>query len=96
MTQQYQPHEQRVIDEKAELDQRIDKLSSFLATDTFDTLTDEERSLLRRQYAVMVELSVLLASRISLFGRATSGDESDFPLGTACDLSGDGTCEACQ
>jgi phosphotransferase system HPr-like phosphotransfer protein len=23
-------------------------------------------------------------------------DENDFPLGQACDLSGEGTCEACQ
>ena len=23
-------------------------------------------------------------------------DDNDFPLGKACDLSGDGTCEACQ
>lgn len=23
-------------------------------------------------------------------------DDNDFPLGQACDLSGEGTCEACQ
>lgn len=23
-------------------------------------------------------------------------DDNDFPLGNACDLSGEGTCEACQ
>lgn len=23
-------------------------------------------------------------------------DDNDFPLGTACDLSGEGACEACQ
>lgn len=23
-------------------------------------------------------------------------DSEDFPLGKACDLTGDGTCEACQ
>lgn len=23
-------------------------------------------------------------------------DDNDFPLGKACDLSGEGTCEACQ
>lgn len=23
-------------------------------------------------------------------------DENDFPLGKACDLSGEGNCEACQ
>jgi hypothetical protein len=25
-----------------------------------------------------------------------SQDDNDFPLGKACDLSGEGTCEACQ
>lgn len=25
-----------------------------------------------------------------------SADDNDFPLGQACDLSGEGTCEACQ
>ena len=25
-----------------------------------------------------------------------SADDNDFPLGKACDLSGEGTCEACQ
>jgi hypothetical protein len=26
----------------------------------------------------------------------TPVDDNDFPLGKACDLSGEGTCEACQ
>lgn len=25
-----------------------------------------------------------------------AADDNDFPLGQACDLSGEGTCEACQ
>ena len=30
-------------------------------------------------------------------GRETApAADNDFPLGTACDLSGEGTCEACQ
>lgn len=28
--------------------------------------------------------------------RQTEPDDNDFPLGKACDLSGEGTCEACQ
>ena len=27
---------------------------------------------------------------------APAQDDDDFPLGKACDLSGEGTCEACQ
>jgi hypothetical protein len=26
----------------------------------------------------------------------TAADDNDFALGKACDLSGEGTCEACQ
>ncbi len=38
--------------------------------------------------------------KTDLHGRAYSAssksDDNDFPLGKACDLSGEGTCEACQ
>ena len=27
---------------------------------------------------------------------APAQDDNDFPLGNACDLSGEGNCEACQ
>lgn len=27
---------------------------------------------------------------------AAQDDDNDFPLGNACDMSGEGTCEACQ
>jgi hypothetical protein len=29
-------------------------------------------------------------------GLSKSADDNDFPLGKACDLSGEGDCEACQ
>lgn len=33
-----QPHQQRVVDEKAELEERINKLTAFISGDTFKSL----------------------------------------------------------
>lgn len=96
MTNQYQPHEERVIAEKAELDQKIEKLGAFLKTGTFDALPGEEQALLREQHSTMETYSWLLGRRIARFTPKPQEDDNDFPLGKACDLSGDGTCEACQ
>ena len=38
----------------------------------------------------------LQAAYMGASALATTTDPADFPLGQACDLSGDGTCEACQ
>lgn len=40
----------------------------------------------------------LMAKPIPLEGiyKPAQQDDNDFPLGKACDLSGEGTCEACQ
>ena len=46
------------------------------------------------QEDVMTELATVLAERIAAFMPAAA--EADFPLGKACDLSGDTACEACQ
>lgn len=95
MTSQYQPHEERVIAEKAELDQKIEKLGAFLNTNAFEGLPDEQKKLLIMQCNTMRNYSWILGKRIELF-TPNKEDDNDFPLGKACDLSGDGTCEACQ
>lgn len=33
---------------------------------------------------------------IAALRKRLTQDDNDFPLGNACDLSGEGTCEACQ
>lgn len=95
MTNQYQPHEERVIAEKAELDQKIEKLGAFQNTDAFKNLPDEQKKLLIMQCNTMRNYSWILGKRIELF-TPNKEDDNDFPLGKACDLSGDGTCESCQ
>lgn len=106
---QLQPHQQRVVDEKAELERRLTGLRAFIAGTTFPLVDREERRRLMKQEILMTELAELLAERIAAFtapelpapgaGGADLGlpiIENDFALGKACDLSGEGTCEACQ
>jgi hypothetical protein len=64
---QYQPHQQRVVDEKRELDIKIDKLQSFFSTDIFMSVDEAEQDRLHCQYQVMKAYSLILASRIKAF-----------------------------
>lgn len=61
------PHQQRVVAEKAELDERLQKLAVFMGRDDFDALPDEDRYLLHVQSSVMLSLSMLLGKRIERF-----------------------------
>jgi hypothetical protein len=61
------PHQQRVIGEKVQLDDKIGKLSAFFDTDLFKGLPAKENELLTAQLGAMVEYSSLLAERIALF-----------------------------
>lgn len=63
-----QPHQQRVVDEKTELDEKLDRLKVFIETNpVFRTLSDDERGRLNRQFDVMAEYSSILSQRIAAF-----------------------------
>ena len=63
-----QPHQQRVVDEKKELDEKLDKLKAFIETNpTFKSLLADERGRLGRQFDVMAEYSSILSQRIAAF-----------------------------
>jgi hypothetical protein len=62
-----QPHQQRVVDEKVELDDKAEKLNKFFSTGTFNGLPLDERQRLRNQLATMYEYSNILAERIAAF-----------------------------
>lgn len=66
-TKDLQPHQQRVVDEKIELDEKREKLGIFLYTDIYAGLPDEERGDLHAQYTVMGHYSGILISRIGRF-----------------------------
>lgn len=63
-----QPHQQRVIDEKTELDTKASALSSFIGTsEVFNSLDGAEQERLREQCEVMWQYSEILGARIAAF-----------------------------
>lgn len=60
-----QRHE--VVEEKAQLDERLLSLRNFFTTDTFAALNIDERGRLEQQSRVMGEYSRILARRIENF-----------------------------
>jgi hypothetical protein len=60
-------HQQRVLDERAELDEKASKLWDFLGTPTFGLLDKAERHRLHKQYAAMQMYSDILGERIAAF-----------------------------
>lgn len=62
-----QPHQERVVTEKRELDAKIEKLDAFLHGDIYPTLSPEERSRLTRQHCHMKDYSNVLGERIAAF-----------------------------
>lgn len=65
-----QPHEERVVVEKRELDEKLTRLNAFCFGEnntTFKNLSEIDRGLLTAQHAVMKEYSAILAKRIERF-----------------------------
>ena len=63
-----QPHQQRVVDEKTELDAKATALSQFIGhSPIFGTLDPAEQERLKEQNDVMWQYSEILAARIAAF-----------------------------
>jgi hypothetical protein len=62
-----QPHQQRVVDEKRDLDEKLAKLIPFFDTPIFAGLSEEEKQRLIHQEAAMQEYSTILGERIAVF-----------------------------
>lgn len=63
-----QPHQQRVVDEKAQLDERLTKLYAFIANSpTFRELPPAEQHRLSQQSAYMQGYLNVLNERIAAF-----------------------------
>ena len=60
-------YQQRVVDEKNELDYKREALHDFLHTDTYAGLSNGERGELQAQYIVMGNYSDILQTRIERF-----------------------------
>ena len=61
------PHQERVIEEKKELDEKREKLNAFGCTETFAALSAEEQGRLNQQCCVMQNYSYILSDRIKAF-----------------------------
>lgn len=86
-----QPHQQRVVDEKAELDEKLVKLSAFLDTPIFAGLDEVEQRWLRNQAAAMALYSNILTDRIAAFtgmhvSDCSAHNEPAYPAGP-CDCA---------
>ncbi len=62
-----QPHQQRVIAERADLQERLDKLTLFINTQAFLGIQYAEQRRLIRQQGLMQELRDVLDERIAAF-----------------------------
>lgn len=62
-----QAFQQRVIDEKNELDERLQKLVAFIAKPAFEDLPPDERQRMIRQRRIMQDYSDVLGERIKCF-----------------------------
>lgn len=60
-------YQQRVVNEKAELDLKLNNLRDFLMLDSYKALSVNEQVLLRLQNTYMQEYSSVLNERILLF-----------------------------
>lgn len=63
-------HEERVVAEKQELDEKLAKLKAFCfdpGSRAFAALTPTDRDLLEDQYTVMLKYSEILGKRIDRF-----------------------------
>lgn len=62
-----QDFQQRVVDEKTELDDKTSKLGAFTQGPLFASLPNEEQARLIRQYTLMGGYSEVLGERIAAF-----------------------------
>lgn len=60
-------YQERVVDEKRELDKKIEALSAFMNGAIFDTVPREEQARLHWQIVAMKSYSAALGERIAAF-----------------------------
>ena len=67
MSRELLPHEQRVLQERAELNLDVNKLTAFFNSETFRGLSEIEKYVMFKQHTAMVEYRSALDLRINLF-----------------------------
>ncbi len=64
-----EPWQQRVVEEKKELDEKLVKLHDFISGETFKSMDWPQATMLKRQRAIMRDYSAVLAERIKAFSK---------------------------
>ena len=73
--QKLQPHQQRVVDEKTELDNKAKALSTFIGeSPIFPTIDQAEQERLKEQCELMWQYSEILGARIAAFSTGAQND----------------------
>lgn len=68
MEKELLPHQQRIVDEKTELDLKIKNLQNFIETNgIYETLIEPEKRDLKEQLSLMMHYSLILGRRINRF-----------------------------
>lgn len=65
MANELLPWQQRVVDEKCELDAKREKLEAFIPTREFGMLNKYDKELLLSQRSIMAAYSIVLSLRIA-------------------------------
>lgn len=95
------PHQERVVTEKSELDEKRYKLTAFTFSDTFAALPKEEQERLNRQHSIMEQYSNVLGERIAAFtDKYWDERQVNLAVEASCSCGGkgpeDGCCPACE
>ena len=72
-----EPYQERVIEEKKALDEKIKKLRDFAGTGPFLKLSPAHQTLLIQQEATMGNYSNILAARVKLFEKEAAEQEDE-------------------
>jgi hypothetical protein len=62
-----EPYQQRIVDEKADLDGKIKRLMDFINSEKFKSVNTIEKTRLEQQFHIMLEYSKILRQRIHAF-----------------------------
>lgn len=76
-----QPHQQRVVDERSELNDKSTKLDEFIQGEFFKTLSPRQQYLLKKQLWLMEEYGKVLDLRIEDFYQNEFQEETEFSRG---------------
>jgi hypothetical protein len=60
-------YQQRVVDEKKELDEKINKLEQFITSEKINSVDPNEAFRLKTQLVTMINYSEILGERIKFF-----------------------------